>query len=86
MSVLENAQMLAKSTFDREHVTPYIKDNITKDKPMNSQDQSAFRLTLDEPNDLQLLIDIFEYFSPKLDFSYVDVIDYLSLKPENKSE
>ena len=49
MSVLEDAQMLAKSTFDREHVTPYIKDSITKKINLaNSQDQSAFRLTLDE--------------------------------------
>lgn len=82
MHSLEMAYKKATKSFDREHVTPYIKGG--KFKSMNfasPEDLSNFRLTLDENDDLELLRDIFNYFSPDIHFNFLDVIRYLRKNP-----
>ena len=78
MASLAAAHLNAISDFDREHVTPFIRNgNFKKINCYNDANLSDFRLTLDELEDLSLLTDIFEYFSPNIHFSYLDVVDYL---------
>ena len=83
MSALEEAYRSAVSSFEREHVTPFIRENCNLNINFyNETDQSSFRLTLDQYDDFVLLNDIFEAFAPAIHFSYYDVIEYINTKPE----
>ena len=80
---LVEAYFHAKSTFDIEHVTPFIKNskNNRVGELESEFHMSQIRITLDEPKDLVVLNSIAEYFG-HFDFSIRD-LDYLSkLKPE----
>ena len=80
---LVEAYFHAKSTFDIEHVTPFIKNSKNnKVGELESEfHMTQIRITLDEPKDLVVLNSIAEYFG-HFDFSIRD-LDYLSkLKPE----
>jgi glutamate-1-semialdehyde 2,1-aminomutase len=80
---LADAHFHAKSTFDIEHVTPFIMNskNNRVGELESEFHMSQIRITLDEPIDLVVLNSIAEYFG-HFDFSIRD-LDYLSkLKPE----
>ena len=80
---LEYAQLVAKSSHDREHVTPFIRNgNFERSNLKNSHDTSHLRLTLDEPNDLNLLQKIFEQFHPDRHFNFEKIVEYLTEHPE----
>ena len=68
---LKNANKLAKNRFDKEHVTPFIKRNskIKKYNFLDSEDLNQIRITLDEPEDLIVLNNIYNYFK-NIYFSY----------------
>jgi glutamate-1-semialdehyde aminotransferase/spore coat polysaccharide biosynthesis protein SpsF (cytidylyltransferase family) len=83
-AALERANAEAHSSFDREHVTPFIKDsNLFKVQNVsNKKDFSQIRLTLDESEDLVVLQKIFEHFSPKIDFTWQEAVEYLNLNQD----
>ena len=68
---LKNANKLAKNRFDKEHVTPFIKrsSKIKKYNFLDSEDLNQIRITLDEPEDLIVLNNIYNYFK-NIYFSY----------------
>ena len=79
---LEAANLGAKSGFDREHVTPFIRNgNFTKLNLENVRDTSNMRLTLDEPEDLILLQKVFDRFQPDIHFNHVQIEDLLLNDP-----
>ncbi len=68
---LEDANLGAQSDFDREHVTPFIRNRTSKKLNFrNVHDTSELRLTLDEAEDLTLLQRVFERFQPDIDFNF----------------
>ena len=74
----------ANSVYDREHVTPYIREsgnfkvsNLSLDK-----DYSNYRLTVDWEEDLKLIKKIFNFFKPDIFFNWLDVVDLLKKNPE----
>ena len=84
-STLEDAQFSALSDFDREHVTPFIRNGTFKKLNLkNFHDTSELRLTLDEPDDMILLRKVFENFQPNIHFSFEQVEKYLFSNPELK--
>ena len=79
---LEDCNLCAQSDFDREHVTPFIRNgNFKKLNLKNVHDTSAVRLTLDEPEDLTLLRNIFERFRPDINFSFEKIENLLMSNP-----
>ena len=83
MSSLEAAHRGAVSNYDREHVTPFIRNgNFSKANFKYFEDFSAFRVTLDELDDLNLLQAVFEHFRPDIHFGFEEVISYLNKNPE----
>ena len=81
-SSLEVANLAAQSDFDREHVTPFIRNgNFTKLNLKNDRDTSNMRLTLDEPEDLMLLQKVFDKFQPDIHFSYEKIESLLLQNP-----
>ena len=81
---LEQAHKESTDKFDREHVTPYLR-NPGKYKTgslQHSEDLSALRWTVDELSDFEVITGVFEHFYPRTDFSWIEVLDLESEQPE----
>lgn len=81
---LEKASLETTDPFDREHVTPYLRKPAKyKNKSMqHSEDLSAFRWTVDEPSDFEVIEKVFKYFHPITDFTWTDVLALQKQQPE----
>ena len=81
---IKRANSETKSEFDREHVTPYIRNSIefSKSSIQHTEDLSNQRWTVDEPEDLIVVTNIFEYFHPNIFFSWKEILDLERLQPE----
>ena len=75
---LDVANLKAESSFDREHVTPYIKNSsyFSHGNMLHDDDLSHLRWTLDEPEDFQLIEKIYSHFSPEIFFNWREVLEY----------
>ncbi len=82
-SALEKAFQLAKRAEEQEHVTPFIRGSefFKKINFHNNQDYSNQRWTLDEPCDLEVITNVFNYFHPRIDFSFQDVLKLNESEP-----
>lgn len=82
--VLEEAWNQAKEKYQREHVTPYIRESeiFTKGNLSNHEDYSAERWTVDEPEDFEVIKRVFEHFSPSIDFSWLEILRIRDENPE----
>lgn len=84
-SLLKEANTNATTETEKEHVTVYmhttIKDKLNILEFKNSNDDSRFRITLDEEDDYELIKQIYEKFDNKTDFSYEQLIDLLKSNP-----
>ncbi len=81
---LERAFKEATSEFDREHIMPYIR-NPEKFKLANveyEEDYSKERWTVDEPEDFEVIQNVFNHFHPRIDFSWLEVLQLLKDRPE----
>ncbi|MCK4821032.1 hypothetical protein KA005_35030, partial [bacterium] len=89
LSALERIlkETTSEDIYYREHVMTYIMDYPEKFK-VNIQEapelyqRSDIRLTVDEPDDLEVIRRICEHFSPRVDFSLPEVIEFLDQHPE----
>ena len=75
-AALEAAAREAAKISEREHVTPYLRENpvFTHASLRNEQDLSDLRWTVDEPADLDVVAGIFGHFSPDIYFSWQSVL------------
>jgi len=82
--VLKNAHDLAKTKYEREHVTPFIRKNknIIRMNLSNKVDYSDDRWTVDDSEDFEVICNVINYFSPDLSFSWKDVIKLKQSHPE----
>ncbi len=74
----------AKNNFDREHVTPFIRNHFSKNliNLNNSEDFSHLRWTVDEPEDLEVIRNIFNHFAPDIFFKWKDVLSLYNENPK----
>ena len=74
---LEKAWLESKDSFHREHVTPYIKESdvFSKINVDAGIDYSSQRWTVDEPEDFKVITTIYEYFQPRTDFSWLEILE-----------
>jgi len=81
---LKYAYENAHSEYDKEHVTPYIKNSeiFTKKNFYSEVDLSGLRWTLDESFDYELIKKIFNYFGNDIFFSWEEVYDLYKKKPD----
>ena len=83
---LDDAYKNAIDDYDREHVTPYIhrnSDNIIYNY-QSDIDFSGLRLTVDDPEDLELLEAIAKQTPDIIDVSYEEILSIFKNKPELK--
>jgi glutamate-1-semialdehyde 2,1-aminomutase len=83
-SALERAWRSASAPSDREHVTPFIRESggFSCANFANGTDVSNERWTVDEPEDLELIRQIFRNFAPRRDFGWAEVLALRSQHPE----
>lgn len=75
-TALEQAYKEAVSDFDKEHVTPYLRnpDLFKQAAFSNAIDYSLLRWTVDEQVDLDVIKNVYEHFAPDIFFNWQDVI------------
>lgn len=82
---LEAAYFHATKNFEKEHVTPYIKQSgkfKCHFQKYLSGNNINFKLSLDNENDYQLIQKIFQHFYPNLLFEVQDVVALLRQYPQ----
>ncbi|MDP9087166.1 MAG: aminotransferase class III-fold pyridoxal phosphate-dependent enzyme [Pseudomonadota bacterium] len=82
--VLQAAWTQAKSAYEREHVTPFMRESkqFICVNYANGTDVSAERWTVDEPEDFYLVQKIFEAFHPRRDFGWNEALALGTRHPE----
>lgn len=80
---LEQASQETSRPFDREHVTPYLRDpgRFRSAAMQHGQNLSELRWTVDEPADFAVIEKIFEHFTPRIDFSWSEVLHLQYQRP-----
>ncbi len=83
-AALERAWEKAAAKHDREHVMPYLYEIEGRFKTAlvdHVPDWGNYRLTVDTPEDLKLIREIYNRFGGTDDFSLEDIIDVLKKEP-----
>ena len=83
-SALKKASNEATKSYDREHVTSFIKqsDFFSKNNYSNYKDLSKLRWTVDDPEDLEVIVNVFEHFAPNIYFGWKEVFELYNKKPQ----
>lgn len=81
---LSEANKFALSSYDREHVTPFIKNDVRfqRGEKKSDIDYSFMRWTVDESVDLMVVNKIFEKLSPNIHFGWSEVLPLYESFPE----
>jgi glutamate-1-semialdehyde 2,1-aminomutase len=81
---LEQASQETSKLFDREHVTPYLRESgrFKTAAMQHSQDLSALRWTVDEPADFAVIEKVFQHFHPRADFTWIEVLSLQQQRPD----
>lgn len=83
VSALIQAVSASKSIEDIEHVTPFLRlGSLPRDNLALEENLSHIRWTVDTAADMNVVRNIFSYFSPKLDFTWTEVLDLYKHRPE----
>ena len=84
LKILEQALQETNKPFDREHVTPYLREpgRFKTASLQHYEDLSAMRWTVDEPADFKVIENVFQHFHPRTDFSWGEVLDLQRLQPD----
>jgi spore coat polysaccharide biosynthesis protein SpsF len=84
-AALERAWKEATEKHEREHVLPYLYDVPGRFKVVqlnHTEDLGKMRWTLDTPEDLELLKQIYARFNGRNDFSWLDVLALFTKEPQ----
>ncbi len=81
---LEQAAIETNKPFDREHVTPYLREpgRFKIGSVQYTSDLSALRWTVDEPADFAVIEKVFQHFQPDIDFTWQEVLNLQKQQPE----
>jgi spore coat polysaccharide biosynthesis protein SpsF len=84
-AALERAWLEAKTAPEREHVFPYLYDQLGRFKIhiLNHEpDYGSLRWTVDTAEDLELIREIYQRFLPRVDFGWMEILDLMEREPE----
>ncbi len=81
---LERAWQEAYQPHEREHVTPFIRESgkFRLSSICHTEDCSKKRWTIDEPEDLEVIENVFKHFAPRHDFGWLEVLALEARNPE----
>ena len=80
---LRRSALNAGKKYQREHVTPYIYENMRTAVRVNQADYSRYRVTVDTAEDFELVSFVYEaLYNKDKDFGWKDVVDFLDSRPD----
>ncbi|MGV8042521.1 MAG: aminotransferase class III-fold pyridoxal phosphate-dependent enzyme [Thermoanaerobaculaceae bacterium] len=81
---LERAWQETNRAYDREHVTPYLRESgiFTTASIQHSEDLSSLRWTVDDPEDFEVIERVFQHFHPAIDFGWQAVLELQRRAPD----
>ena len=85
MAALTRAWNEAKEGYQREHVTSFLYEHpelFSMASVRAESDYSGYRWTLDTPEDMHLIREIYRRFGDRDDFSWREVLDLIQSEPE----
>ena len=85
IAALERAWREANKSYEREHVTPYIYEHPELFRLLSiraERDYSAYRWTLDTPEDMQLMQAIYARFADRDNFGWREILALMEREPE----
>lgn len=83
-TALEQASQETGKPYDREHVTPFLRESgrFKTASMKHNKDLSALRWTVDEPADFAVIEKVFQYFHPRTDFTWSEVLHLQHQQPD----
>jgi glutamate-1-semialdehyde 2,1-aminomutase len=83
-SALEQAAKETNLSFNREHVTPYLREPGRFDVAtfQHDSDLSSMRWTVDEAADFEVISKVFAHFSPEIHFGWQQVLNLETSHPQ----
>lgn len=83
LAALERAAAESFRPYDREHVTPYLKDpaRFRQAQLVAEEDHSSSRWTVDEVADLSVVEAVFAHFAPDVNFKWTSVLELERSQP-----
>jgi glutamate-1-semialdehyde 2,1-aminomutase len=83
-TALEQAWQEARQAHEREHVTPFIRESgkFRLSSICHTEDCSKKRWTVDEPEDLEVIENVFKHFAPRHNFGWLEVLALEAQNPE----
>ncbi|MFQ5922043.1 MAG: cytidylyltransferase domain-containing protein [Anaerolineales bacterium] len=84
LSALERAWREANEPHHREHVMPYLYEVPGQFRTLlvrSDQDYSQYRWTVDSPEDLELVRQVYAHFSGRDDFTWLEVLELYGREP-----
>lgn len=84
LAALERAMEESSKPYDREHVTPYVRESgrFNTANMQNSEDLSALRWTVDEQADFDVVRNVFEHFAPEICFTWEKTLGLQRSQPK----
>ena len=84
LAALELVAQETNSSFDREHVTPYLRESgrFNQASMQAELDYSALRWTVDEQVDFEVVSAVFNHFEPDIYFTWQQVLELQQAHPE----
>ena len=84
MAALVRAAQDSDSTYDHEHVTPYVRDSgyFSTGSMKNEKDLSSLRWTVDEMADFEVVSSVFAHFAPDIHFNWSQVLELQMSTPQ----
>ena len=81
---LERSVSEATSSYEREHVTPFLRSDIgtRRGQVLSETDYSSSRWTVDEKADLTVVQNVFQFFAPRVNFGWREVLDLEANRPD----
>ena len=82
---LERACREADQPHEREHVMPYLYEEPGRFKTLivrNDQNFSHYRWTVDTPEDLELVRQVYAHFVDRKGFTWIEVLELFNREPE----
>lgn len=82
-AALLRAEQETQAQFDREHVTPYLRNSgkFSTANLVHTDDLSSMRWTVDEQADFEVVTRVFDAFAPRTDFSWAEVLELHAKNP-----
>ncbi len=82
---LDRAAREARLEYERTHVTPYIYNHPELFRLLSitaEVDRADWRWTVDTAEDLQFVREVYAHFAPRDDFTWLEIIELLAVRPE----